>query len=303
MKYLAILTLIIGFVIGLCFESKQEHYKETRGKGVLTSPLLECNAEEAGISEINVSKNNLTKFVQSRYSKDIDHISVYVRDLNNGPWIGINEKEEFIGASLLKVPTMMAVLNKLDMTEKIDYITKLDDTEQYYRYPQIQLKNTYTVEELLESSIKNSDNNATILLLSKLNNRDVDSVFNSLGLGNPSEVKNFPVNVKNYAGFFRVLFNASYLNKEKSEKALDLLTKTNFNEGITKHLPDYVRVAHKFGIREVGDIKQLHDCGIVYSPNHPYLLCIMTKGNDVDEMAKAIADISLFIYKEVTKSI
>ena len=34
----------------------------------------------------------------------------------------------------------------------------------------------------------------------------------------------------------------------------------------------------------------MHDCGIVYIPNSPYLLCIMTKGNSNDKLLKVISD-------------
>jgi hypothetical protein len=38
--------------------------------------------------------------------------------------------------------------------------------------------------------------------------------------------------VIDYASFFRVLFNASYLNRKDSEKALALLTKVAFRDGL-----------------------------------------------------------------------
>jgi hypothetical protein len=60
-------------------------------------------------------------------------------------------------------------------------------------------------------------------------------------------------------------------------------------------------IANKFGIRSENDDKdqQLHDCGIIYYPNHPYLLCVMTKGNDVNEMEKVIQDISKSVFDEI----
>lgn len=62
-------------------------------------------------------------------------------------------------------------------------------------------------------------------------------------------------------------------------------------------------VAHKFG--EYGDsekgIKQLHDVGIIYHEDNPYLLGIMTRGQDYAKLAQVIEKISSFIYSEVDR--
>jgi hypothetical protein len=44
---------------------------------------------------------------------------------------------------------------------------------------------------------------------------------------------------------------------------------------------------------------QLHECGIVYFPDHPYLLGIMTRGKDYDVMLTTIRGLSRLIYNEV----
>jgi hypothetical protein len=45
----------------------------------------------------------------------------------------------------------------------------------------------------------------------------------------------------------------------------------------------------------------LHDCGIVHHSKRPYLLNVMTSGNDYEAQAQAIADISRFVFDEVTR--
>ncbi|MDO8560151.1 MAG: serine hydrolase [bacterium] len=57
------------------------------------------------------------------------------------------------------------------------------------------------------------------------------------------------MSVKDYASFFRILYNASYLNREQSERALGLMTKTRFRDGIIAGVPAGRPVAHKFGER------------------------------------------------------
>jgi hypothetical protein len=79
-----------------------------------------------------------------------------------------------------------------------------------------------------------------------------------------------------------------------------LLTSTDFNEALVAGVPQEVQVAHKFGEAGTGDVeRQLHDCGIVYFPSHPYLACIMTRGKDTGTLKQSIADISRFMYQKI----
>ena len=82
---------------------------------------------------------------------------------------------------------------------------------------------------------------------------------------------------------------------------MQILSKTSFNKGMVAGLPKGVSISHKFGERGFSDsnIKQLHECGIVYMAGSPYLVCVMTRGTDFDQLSSVIADISGIIYKEV----
>ena len=114
--------------------------------------------------------------------------------------------------------------------------------------------------------------------------------------------KNHGLTVKEYSRFFRILYNSSYLSQSNSEKALKTLSQTKFTEGIRKNMPKDIVVASKFG--EIGideQIKQIHECGIVYYPNHPYLICIMTRGPNPKYLTKSISEISDFVFSEVKK--
>ena len=100
--------------------------------------------------------------------------------------------------------------------------------------------------------------------------------------------------------FFRILFNSSYLSRESSEKALELLANTEYSDALVSGIPKDVTVAHKFGEAGTGNVeRQLHDCGIVYFPNHPYLACIMTRGHNTETLRNSIQDISRFVYEKI----
>ena len=83
-----------------------------------------------------------------------------------------------------------------------------------------------------------------------------------------------------------------------SEKALELLSKTTFNDGIVAGLPENIVVSHKFGEYILPDEIELHDCGIIYYVQNPYFLCVMTRGKDEGELKNTISGISKIIYED-----
>lgn len=238
-------------------------------------------------------------------SKQIDFASIYFRDMDNGPFFDINGDQQFISASLLKVPLMIAYYKESEsnpdiLNKKIIYTKVLDTDVQHFQAPGIILGQTYTIEQLIEAMIKNSDNNAYDLLLQNIDSNSLSGVFQYLGITIPTD--QIVLTVKQYATFFRILFNASYLNYNDSEQALSLLDNIYFQNGLQAGVPSGIQVVNKFGEKWDGvasDEKQLHDCGIIYYPNHPYLLCVMTRGGDFDQIASSIADLSKFVYNQV----
>jgi beta-lactamase class A len=237
----------------------------------------------------------------------ISTVAVYFRDLNNGPWYGVNESQNYSPASLLKVPLMIAYFKQAEanpavLNTKLTYSKLVDvgSEYQYFRPSQtIELGKSYTVNELIERMIVYSDNQA-LALLSSYNESAWLKTYTDLGINiPPMRGLDDYMSVKDYASFFRILYNASYLNKEHSSLALELLSKSEFNWGLRAGVPPEIGVAHKFGERHINDMQQLHDCGIVYYPNHPYLLCIMTRGRNLSALAKAIQEISGLIYNEI----
>lgn len=78
---------------------------------------------------------------------------------------------------------------------------------------------------------------------------------------------------------------------------LSLLSQSAFPQGLEAGVPQDLPVAHKFGEYDDGKGgKQLNDCGIIYKPHKPYLLCVMTEGKDLDALAKVISTISNKVY-------
>ena len=160
----------------------------------------------------------------------------------------------------------------------------------------------YTVEEVIRRTLIYSDNTAMAMLINNLDLSIQNKVYKDLGITIPGEegLDDY-LSVAEYASFFRVLYNASYLSRESSQKLLSLLTEVDFEGGLRGGVPQGVTVANKFGERGFNGTPQLqlHDCGIVYFTDRPYLLCVMTRGEDFAELAEVIRTVSKTVFDQV----
>jgi len=287
------------------------------------SPILDCEDNNADTSS-SLIYSKMNDFIGNLVKKyNIQTTSVYYRDLNNGPWYGYNEKEYFYPASLMKLPVMIAlfkyseadhsILNKKFLIKQSDIDNVLFQNIKPSKH--LEAGKEYTMLELVNYMIKESDNAAFNIIKANFpSDKYINEVFKQVGVDIQTDNNEVVLRTKDYAGFFRVLYNASYLNKDNSELSLKILSESDFKDGLVSGVPDDVVVAHKFGERSIDGnglisqsqlpdgTKQLHDCGIVYSSkNDPYILCVMTRGSDFKNQESFVGDVSHYVYDNMTK--
>ncbi|MGV8086263.1 MAG: serine hydrolase [Candidatus Woesearchaeota archaeon] len=239
-------------------------------------------------------KKNLSIFLDQ-----VDgNYSLYFEDLTTGAWAGINEREKFIPLSLLKVPTLIATLKEVELGHVLfntTVVLNIEDIDArsgdlWKKGPGYNL----TVKDLMEEMIKHSDNTALLTL-----NRRVitdETFFESrLAMGLPAPTLDEPLlTPKEYSNMLRGLYLSSYLRRPFSELALTLMLETDFNSQIPAGLPPDIRVAHKVGFYDFAG--SYHDCGIIYAPNNPYILCIMSTNTTSKEADKVMSEVSRIVY-------
>ena len=164
----------------------------------------------------------------------------------------------------------------------------------------IKIGQQYTIRELLTYMIRHSDNNATYLL-----NRNMDTglflkVFTDLGMRKPDllSLQNELTPIE-FSRFLRVLYNGSYLNPELSQFAMELLSQSEFSEGIKKNIPVEIVVAHKFGEASFGENRTFSESGIIYQQDEPYLITVMAKGNNDTNLIHFIGEVSGYIFQKL----
>lgn len=310
------LFLAIGFILGILagryFLFNSARTNEDSSYKYINPILTSGDNKVLPLPILDTLQKDLQKYADEKQSTA--RISIYFKYLNSGAWFGINENYEYAPASLFKVPIMI-VNYKLEELHPGHLAQKtIYKDEGYYGLiqdipPSNRLKEgqEYTLDELINQLIKYSDNSVIPYLEEKAQYSELQDIYLELGLPNPyvlGDVKDI-MTPREYSTFFRVLYNASYLSNELSEKALELLSNTNYDEGLAAGIPSSVEIANKFGEREkIVDgktVQQLHDCGIIYNPNSPYLLCIMTEGQNIEKQKEIIAEISSITYRDLTK--
>lgn len=333
MKYfkygICILALVAsmagGFFIGVNFnrQATADKYltnlspiRQTDANHPLIHPLLAYHIPSASDQQsFRDLQNSINRLVDKKKSGgEITSFSIFVKELETGRWIGIDEYREYPPASLMKVALMVAHFKKSEQDKDLLNRKLLFSKEFYnFTYPKpyavstkLEVDASYSVQELINRMIIDSDNGAMTLLMANIESTYLESVFKDLGIHSPTEGA-YVISPLDYSLFFRILYNATYLNKDMSEKALRLLTQTTFVDGLVAGVPEGTAVAHKFGENITLDNAkkitafELYDCGIVYYKPSPYFLCIMTEGPQKDSLQHTIRDVSKLIYEEIAK--
>ena len=254
-------------------------------------------------------KTQITNFIQTNInSGNLNSASFYLIDLKQGDWISYNDQEKYQPGSLMKVPVMITILKMVEknpelFNKKILYQQAFrEDISPIFRDEMIQPGKYYTIKELLQRMIKYSDNAAATLLCQNLDSKDFENTFTDFGFKKGNLNESYPITSVEFSDYMEMLYNAGYLTIKDSEYATELLTDCNFKKGLMAQLPDSVQVAHKFG--ESGDqsVKELHESGIIYLNDSPYLLTIMTKGPDMSKLLPVVSSISGMIYQHKTQT-
>lgn len=228
-------------------------------------------------------------------------IGLFLQDIQTGAWLGINERERFVPASLLKVPIAMVILKKVDRDEikLTDTIELTEDDLDKESGPLYQkgAGTKLTVWETIKTMILTSDNTAKNALKRQLDNAEVNAVFAHVGIPNPYQPQNGQVvTPRGYSRIFKSLYFTTFISPDLSEKLLDLATDTQVESLISAGVPPEVQVSHKYSERPDG----ISDCGIIYYPKSPYFLCVMTKELEIPKAKGLIVKLSRIIYQHIS---
>lgn len=248
---------------------------------------------------------------QAERNQHISDAAIYFRDIEAGYWVGINEASVFSPGKLLKIPIMITYFKLAEshpgiLEKEIAFTERTPHNEElFFPSDRLVIGQTYTVNDLIERMIVFGDDDAADLLFDNVDKSSLNEVFSDLGIQfREDKETNDVIPLKFYSLFFRVLYNATYLNRDLSEKALRLLVLADNSVGIAAALPNDLGTANRYGGRSYVNhgVKyfEMYDCGIIYHPGHPYLLCSVVRGPNIAYLKTFLKELGARVYTEMS---
>lgn len=240
---------------------------------------------------------------------------IVIKNFKTGESYKSNDDQVFESGSLYKLWVMATVFQQIQdgklteediLSEDISSLNKnfsIDPEEAELTEGTI----TLTVYDALSQMITISHNYAALLLTQKIKLSTVAAFLEANGFVN-SKVGidgNPPVTTpSDIALFYEKLYKGTLAGPEYTQKMIDLLKSQKLNDGLPKHLPPEVKVAHKTG--DIGWLK--HDAGIVYLPNQEtsakenkkakgdYIIVVLSESNSPPGAQERIAALSKAVF-------
>jgi beta-lactamase class A len=220
-------------------------------------------------------------------------VGIYVKDLHTGKFVSINADSIFPTASMVKVPILIGIMDKLNKGE-LKYHQELTYKDSlFYAGSDLlaSLKNNEKVElsKVIMLMLTTSDNTASLWLQSLAGsgtriNKILDSIgytttrVNSRTPGREANRDQFgwgQTSPKEMASIFEALANRSVMDASSSEKMLRLLGRNYWDEEALSQIPPDVFVASKNGAVNASRSEVVYVSG----KNARYVFCICTKNN------------------------
>ena len=283
-------------------------------KCFLVAVLLLVSTSQAQTTAVSGEKQRGMREKLEDNIKDVDrrldgYLGVAILDLSNGDTILYHADEVFPTASSIKV-ALLAEMYRQAQSAKLNLndiytVRKEDDVEDSRIFNGLTPELTkLTLRDLAQMIAAVSDNAATNILIDRVGMQNVNSLLQSLSLTKTKlQRKMIDINAakegrENLATprEFMMLMEAIYrnrvVNKELTTDLINLLA-TQKSSPIQRALGESVKTADKDG--ELDAVRA--DIGIVYAPNRPFVVAVMTTYlKDDKEGEDAIGEIAQAAY-------
>jgi beta-lactamase class A len=256
--------------------------------GLLCAGLLSCLLVPAQKTDARLEKA-LTEMVAGFKGE----IGFYIKNLHNGKVASLHADTVFPTASIVKVPILVGVMDKLEKGE-LNYHQKLIYKDSLlYKGEDIlgSFKSDETIElsKVLMLMLTTSDNTASLWLQSLAGTgARINELMDGLALPNTRVNSRTPGREASREKYgwgqstpaemgrlFEMLVNRQVLNGHASDKMIKLLGRNYWDEEALSTIPAGVFVASKTGAVDASRNEVMY----VNAAKTPYIFCIFTKNN------------------------
>jgi len=240
-------------------------------------------------SEEDNRMQKVQELLSSKYQNE--QFSIYVKQLTTGKEAGLNENQKMYAASVMKLPYLYSVQEKINQGDyqldtKLKYVSEVNDFPGSYKpegsgsLPKTADNKEYTIKDLITKTAKESDNVAHNILAYYITNKSDEAFKKEMATiaGEEWDVTDKMASAKTAGQVMESIYNQNGF-------VLESLSQTSFdNQRIAKNIS--AKVAHKIG--DADEFK--HDVGIVYTDS-PFVISIFTKNSDYDTISKIAKDV------------
>ncbi len=221
-------------------------------------------------------------------------LGIYVKNLRTGKAVSINADTVFPTASIVKVPILLGIMDKIQKGELAYDSTLVYKDSLLYEGEDIlgSFKNDEKIllKKVMMLMLTTSDNTASLWLQSLAGKGTrINEILDSLGLVNTRVNSRTPGRENNRTQYgwgqttpkeMGIIFEKIYHNEIFSAAACDRMMRSlgrnywDLNEAISQ-IPPYIEVFSKNGCVNAVRSEVL----LVNAPHNPYIFCIFTKNN------------------------
>jgi len=246
---------------------------------------------------IQLSAQKVDKKLQRQIKQTVKgfngDIGVYIKNLKNNKVVAINADTIFPTASMVKIPILIAIEDKIDKGElQYHQVLKYRDSLLYAGVDILgSFKDTEKIElsKVMMLSLTMSDNTASLWLQSLAGGGiRINQILDSLGLrftrvnsrtpgreSNRSQYGWGQTTPREMSGILEKISKGEIINKERSAQMLRLLGRNYWDEVAISQIPSNVFVASKNGAVDESRSEVLY----VKGNKAYYIFCVCTKNN------------------------
>lgn len=239
-----------------------------------------------------------TKELKAELESEIKNLKgkygIWVQVLDGSFTLGINENDQFEGASLFKLPMMLAYYKEVDkenLNPESTYTLKFSDAAGGSgTLANMPAGTVITYRDIIRAMGQNSDNSAFQIMGNILGFNAELRIIQNLSMQNTDFVNSLttPYDMGNL--FYKVT-NTNIISENSKKEFISFLKKTDSENLLPAGVPSNIQVAHKYGNTN----NNLNDAGIIYTTK-PYILIVLSKDVDLNEAKTELPKISKLVY-------
>ncbi|XVJ67269.1 MAG: serine hydrolase [Lacibacter sp.] len=258
-----------------------------------STPLLLVLFFLCTITQAQKTDQKLTARIQQLISGFNGDIGVYVKNLKTGKIVAVNADTVFPTASMVKVPILLGIMDKL-RTKELTYHQELIYKDSLL-YAGVDILGSYKNNEKVELSkvlmlmLTTSDNTASLWLQSLAGGGTrINQLMDSLGFmhtrvnsrtpgreGNRTIYGWGQTTPREMATLLERIYNKEIFDDSSCIAMMRMLGRNYWDEEGLSQIPPTIEVFSKNGAVNASRSEVM----LVNAPHHPYVFCIITKNN------------------------